>query len=58
MKDKSKTESLDRLKNRLEQFKLNLRLASQHNDTCEVKHWTKQVKMTEAIIKRIEGMKT
>jgi hypothetical protein len=45
---------MERLKNRLEQFKLNLRLASQENDTCDIKYWTKQIKMTELIIKCLD----
>jgi hypothetical protein len=57
MTEKSKSESLERLKNKLEQFKLNLKLASQHNDTCEIKHWTKQVKLTQLLIDRIQGKK-
>lgn len=52
--DKAKKESLERLKNRLEQFKLNLKLASQDNDVCDVKYWTKQIKMTELIIKCLD----
>jgi len=52
--DKAKKESMERLKNRLEQFKLNLRLASQENDTCDIKFWTKQIKMTELIIKCLD----
>lgn len=52
--DKAKKESMERLKNRLEQFKLNLRLASQENDTCDIKYWTKQIKMTELIIKCLD----
>jgi hypothetical protein len=52
--DKAKKESMERLKNRLEQFKLNLRLASQENDTCDIKYWTKQIKMTELIIRCLD----
>ena len=52
--DKAKKESMERLKNRLEQFRLNLRLASQENDTCDIKYWTKQIKMTELIIKCLD----
>ena len=52
--DKVKKESMERLKNRLEQFRLNLRLASQENDTCDIKYWTKQIKMTELIIKCLD----
>ena len=52
--DKTKKESMERLKNKLEQFKLNLKLASQENDVCDIKYWTKQIKMTELIIKSVD----
>lgn len=51
--EKNKKESLERLKNNLEQAKLNLKLATQNNDLCDVKYWSKQVRLQSAVLQRV-----
>ncbi len=52
--DKNKKQSLERLKNQLEQAKLNLKLATQNEDKCDIKSWSKQIRFIEAILKKIQ----
>lgn len=53
---KKKNDGLEKLKNQLEQFKINLKLATQSEDACEIKYWSKQIKMTEAVLKRVQDI--
>lgn len=51
---KNKKESIERIKNQLEQAKTNLRLASEHDDKCDVRFWSKQVRLIQAVLKRVQ----
>lgn len=51
---KAKKESIERIKNQLEQAKLNLKLASEHDDKCEVRNWSKQVRLIQAVLQRVQ----
>lgn len=51
---KTKKESVERIKNQLEQAKTNLRLASEHDDKCDIRFWSKQVRLIQAVLKRVE----
>lgn len=51
---KTKKESIERIKNQLEQAKTNLRLASEHDDKCDIRFWSKQVRLIQAVLKRVE----
>lgn len=50
--DKKKKESIERLKNHLEQAKLNLKLASESGDNCEIKNWSKQIRLIQNVLQR------
>jgi hypothetical protein len=52
--DKDKKASIERIKNQLEQAKLNLRLASEHDDKCEIRAWSKQVRLIQAVLQRVQ----
>jgi hypothetical protein len=54
--DKAKKDSIERIKNALEQAKTNLKAASEQGDDDEVKYWSKQVKIQMAILQRVQGM--
>lgn len=54
--DRKKKESLERIKNQVEQAKLNLKLASENNDVCEVKYWSKQLRLIQAILQKVQGI--
>lgn len=51
---KTKKESLERIKNQLEQAKLNLRLASENDDKCDVKYWSRQVRLIALVLQKVQ----
>lgn len=53
-----KTDSLENLKNQLEQLKTNLKQATIEDDKEEIKFWAKQVRLTELVLKRLQDMKS
>lgn len=55
MKKNPKDESIQRMRNALEQAKTNLKIASENDDKEEVSYWSKQVRLQEAILKRVLG---
>lgn len=55
MKKNPKDESIQRMRNALEQAKTNLKIASENDDMEEVSYWSKQVRLQEAILKRVLG---
>jgi len=54
--DKTKKASLERIKNQLEQARLNLRLSSESGDNCEIRYWSKQVRLIQAILGKVQGI--
>ena len=56
MKDKDRKESIERIKNNLEQAKTNLKTASESGDDEEVKYWSKQVRIQTAILQRCQAL--
>ena len=58
MKEKDKKASLERMKNNLEQAKLNLKLATEHNDQCDIKYWSKQVRHQTVTLQRVLGLES
>ena len=55
---KDKKASLERMINNLEQAKLNLKLATQNNDKCEIKYWSKQIRLQTAVLQRVQEMES
>lgn len=53
---KDKKASIERMINNLEQAKLNLKLATQNNDQCEIKYWAKQIRLQTAVLRRVQEM--
>lgn len=51
---KAKKDSIERIKNQLEQAKLNLRLASEHGDNCEIRNWSKQIRLIQSVLQRVQ----
>jgi len=51
---KSCKESCERIQNQLEQAKLNLRLASESGDNCEIKYWSKQARLIQQTLKKVQ----
>lgn len=53
MKKDPKADSVSRIKNNLEQAKVNLKTANENGDKEEVSYWSKQVRLHEMILKRV-----
>lgn len=53
MKKKDRMESIERIKNNLEQAKTNLKTASESGDDDEIKYWTKQIRIQTVILQRV-----
>jgi len=53
-----KSDSLENLKNQLEQLKTNLKQASSEGDQEEVKFWSKQIRLTELVLKRLQDIQS
>lgn len=51
---KIKDESLDRLRNQLEQAKLNISEASKNGDLVQLKYWAKQKTMIDAVLQKVQ----
>ncbi len=56
MKEKDRKESIERIKNNIEQAKTNLKSASESGDDEEIKYWSKQVKILTVILQRCQGI--
>lgn len=53
MKKNDRKESIERIKNALEQAKTNLKTASESGDQEEIKYWSKQLQIQKVILQRV-----
>lgn len=53
-----KKDSIERLKEKLSQYELNLKLATESQDKCEIKNWQKQIRIQKAVLKRVQELES